>query len=643
MRAALRTAQVRLPISVAAIVAGLVGLLLMAAPAQAAGGTEVDGFFYTVDASAGATVTGYDPATGTAATIPEQVTIDSTTYPVTKIGDHAFRKTGLTAVTIGSNVTTIGADAFSNNSLTTVTIPDNVTTIGADAFAFNQLTSATLSKNLTEIPAEMFWQNSLTSITIPSSVTTIGESAFIFNQLTSVTLPAGLTSLGVQSFAVNDLTSVTVPSGITTIGSGTFARNALTSVHLPDGLTSIGDNAFTVNQLSSIAIPETVTSIGNQAFRYNTLTGITIPHGVTTIGPSTFDLNNLTEVTIPAGVTSIGPYAFDDNPALKSVRFLGAAPALTDANATAGESFDTAGDSLVLSYGAGFGGPGGFTTPTWHGYKTEVNTAPTLMGSSSITGHVGQSFTYKPAVGGRPAPTVTVSAGTLTPGLHLNAATGAITGTPTTTGSYPITLKASNGTAPDATRTVAITIGPGIVGLDPTITGDPRVGKTLAAHHGVISPSSTKLTYRWRANGSAISNATKSTLKVGSAQAGRRITVRITGTAKGAPTKTKTSSPTKIVSSATPRIVVSAKTIHSGDTFTVTAVGLKANMPAIIWLNGAKTWTGSADDRGVVQRAVKFAPSTASGSRLVRVSGYRHSDYAYRDFTVTTTVKYLNP
>ena len=90
MRVALRTAQVRLPISVAAIVAGLVGMLLMAAPAQATNEPEVDGFFYTVDASAGATVIGYDPATGTAPTIPAQVGIDSTTYPVTKIGDRAL-------------------------------------------------------------------------------------------------------------------------------------------------------------------------------------------------------------------------------------------------------------------------------------------------------------------------------------------------------------------------------------------------------------------------------------------------------------------------------------------------------------------------------------------------------------------------
>ena len=238
---------------------------------------------------------------------------------------------------------------------------------------------------------------------------------------------------------------------------------------------------------------------------------------------------------------------------------------------------------------------------------------------------------------------MTVSAGALPPGMHLDAATGAITGTPTTAGSFPITLKASNGTAPDATRTVAITIGPGIVGLDPTITGNPRVGKTLTAHHGVISPSSTKVTYRWKADGTAISNATRSTFKLGSAQAGRRITVSITGTAKGAPTKTETSSPTKIVSSATPRIVVSTKTVHSGDTFTVTAVGLKANMPAIIWLSGTKSWTGFADNRGVVQQAVKFAPGTASGSRLVRVSGYRLADYVYRDFTVTTTMKCLNP
>ena len=54
--------------------------------------------------------------------------------------------------------------------------------------------------------------------------------------------------------------------------------------------------------------------------------------------------------------------------------------------------------------------------------------------------------------------TITYSSTTLPPGLTLNAATGALTGTPTTAGDYTVTFTASNGTDPDATFTWEPTI-----------------------------------------------------------------------------------------------------------------------------------------------------------------------------------------
>ena len=93
-------------------------------------------------------------------TVPESVTNDDTTYPVTKIGAYAFAEsTGMTGVSIPNSVTEIDDHAFENcSSLAEVVIPSTVTTIGARAFV---------------------GCTGLTSIEIPESVTTIGIWAFL--------------------------------------------------------------------------------------------------------------------------------------------------------------------------------------------------------------------------------------------------------------------------------------------------------------------------------------------------------------------------------------------------------------------------------------------------------------------------------
>ena len=94
-------------------------------------------------------------------------------------------------------------------------------------------------------------------------------------------------------------------------------------------------------------------------------------------------------------------------------------------------------------------------------------------------------------------------------------------------------------------RTVK-TSAPGLVGAGafsapvPTITGTASVGSTLTAHHGTWSPAAS-LTYQWKRNGAAISGATAATYKLQTADAGKTITVAVTGSAAGYTTTTKTS------------------------------------------------------------------------------------------------------
>jgi hypothetical protein len=78
----------------------------------------------------------------------------------------------------------------------------------------------------------------------------------------------------------------------------------------------------------------------------------------------------------------------------------------------------------------------------------------------------------------------------------------------------------------------------------PKISGTAKVGRTLTAKAGTWSPKPSKITYQWKANGKAITGATKKTYKITSKVAGKRITVTVKVTKKGYLTASKTSSKT---------------------------------------------------------------------------------------------------
>ena len=163
-----------------------------------------------------------------AATIPETVTYNGTTYSVTSIGEDAFYYcTSLSSVTIGNSVTSIGISAFRKcSSLSSFTIGNSVTSIGISAFS---------------------GCSSLTSVTIPESVTSIGDGAFYgCSSLTSLTIPNSVTNIGWEVFSsCSSLTSVTIPNSVTSIGISAFRNcSSLTSVTIPNSVTSIGDYAF---------------------------------------------------------------------------------------------------------------------------------------------------------------------------------------------------------------------------------------------------------------------------------------------------------------------------------------------------------------------------------------------------------------
>jgi len=102
------------------------------------------------------------------------------------------------------------------------------------------LTSVTVGSNVTSIGESAFKScKNLTSLTIPNSVTSIGEYAFAYcSGLTSVTIGNSVTSIGVRAFDGADIpTVISLITNPFNISSYIFSKNTLlnSTLYVPKG------------------------------------------------------------------------------------------------------------------------------------------------------------------------------------------------------------------------------------------------------------------------------------------------------------------------------------------------------------------------------------------------------------------------
>jgi Calx-beta domain len=122
--------------------------------------------------------------------------------------------------------------------------------------------------------------------------------------------------------------------------------------------------------------------------------------------------------------------------------------------------------------------------------------APAAFGDAAPpSATVGQQYTYTVPTTGYPAPTVSLAGGSLPPGLAL-ADDGTISGTPTQTGNYSITLQADNGIGQPAQKpyTLAVTdAGTPKLSIHAASTAEGNTGTTplrflVTLNHVATSP-----------------------------------------------------------------------------------------------------------------------------------------------------------
>lgn len=296
--------------------------------------------------------------------IPASVTYSGKTYPVTSIGNFAFKLcTGLTSIEIPNSVTSVGSYVFD--------FCTRLTSVSLDCSSVNQwlreiksIKEITFGKNVKSIDYAIFSGcTELTSIKveddnpkfdsrnncsaivetatneliagckntiIPNSVTSIGDYAFYgCTGLTSIEIPNSVTNIGDEAFyGCSRLTSIEIPNSVISIGERAFEScGELTSVNISDieawckisfssewanPLCYVHHLYMNGSEIKELVIPESVTSIGQYAFQgCSGLTSIEIPNSVTSIGACAFGgCSNLESIDIPNSVTSIGESAF---------------------------------------------------------------------------------------------------------------------------------------------------------------------------------------------------------------------------------------------------------------------------------------------------------------------------------------------
>src|ERR1019366_539820 len=117
-----------------------------------------------------------------------------------------------------------------------------------------------------------------------------------------------------------------------------------------------------------------------------------------------------------------------------------------------------------------------------------VNEAPAITSASSTTFAEGMAGSFTVTAVGFPAPTITES-GALPSGVTFNA--GVLSGTPTASGTFPITFTASNGISPNAVQNFTLTVNqaPAITSASSTAFAEGAAGSFTVTATGF--PAST--------------------------------------------------------------------------------------------------------------------------------------------------------
>ena len=275
------------------------GILTYTATASYVGNTATESY---------ATVTGMS-SSPLNVEIPESITVDGVEYPVTTIGNGAFRNSAVRTFKLPSSITTISENAFrAANYLRSINIPANVTTIPAGAlFSVGALNNQNYVEMIFEGTDISFVDGEKPALSLGGNgqklKAVISDTAMkdaLQTYSTAKGINAEYTMNGTYSDEILNYAIYAQFTADTTVATATVTGLASEplNIEIPETI-SVGGTEYTV------------TAIGNDAFRNCTVRTIKLPASITTISENAFRAANyLRSVNIPANVTTLPSGAF---------------------------------------------------------------------------------------------------------------------------------------------------------------------------------------------------------------------------------------------------------------------------------------------------------------------------------------------